>query len=245
MHRSVAVAIGLLSFVGFAGTASAADLAARPYTKAPPMPEAVYNWTGFYIGVNGGGGWGHAREVDTINGSTTAHDTSGGLAGGQLGYNWQTGAWVFGVEADGDWADLTGSAPCPNPAFACASDTRALASFRGRIGWATGPALFYATGGLGYANERYTGLTVAGGTPGAGTTGVFTDDRWGYAVGAGIEWGFAPNWSGKIEYMHYGFDATNSIAGTLSAAPIALSSRIDTVKVGINYRFNGPVVARY
>jgi outer membrane immunogenic protein len=88
-------------------------------------------------------------------------------------------------------------------------------------------------------------LTVAGGLPGPGTTGVFTDDRWGYAVGAGIEYGFAPNWSGKIEYMHFGFDTSNSAPGSLSGAPIALSLRIDTVKVGINYRFNGPVVARY
>jgi outer membrane immunogenic protein len=244
MHRFAIVGAGLLSIAGFVGAASAADLAARPYTKAPPMAEAVYNWTGFYIGANGGGGWGHTGEFSTAFGTTTSHDTSGALAGGQVGYNWQRGAWVFGVEADGDWANISGSAPCPNPIASCASSTRDLASFRGRVGWATGPVLLYATGGLGYANAHYSSLSVVGGVPAPGMTGVYSADRWGYAVGAGIEYGFTPNWSAKIEYMHYGFDSITSPAGTLGD-PIALSLRVDTVKVGVNYRWGGPIVARY
>lgn len=244
MTRLSIIGAGLLSIAGLVNVASAADLS-RPYTKAPPVAEAIYNWTGFYIGVNGGGGWGHTHEVDTVLLTSTAHDMSGGLAGGQIGYNWQAGAWVFGLEADGDWADINGSAPCPVATANCASSTRALASFRGRIGWATGPALLYATGGAGYANSRYTTLSAAAGLPAPGTTGVFSDDRWGYALGAGIEYGFAPNWSGKIEYMHYGFDSSTAPTGTLSGPPIALSLRIDTVKVGVNYRFGGPVAARY
>src|ERR1700710_558713 len=92
------------------GAASAADLAARPYTKAPMM-AAMYDWSGFYIGGNGGGG--STRDCRT---NITAplvfgcHDATGGVAGGQIGYRWQSGAWVFGLEAQGDWADLTGSA---------------------------------------------------------------------------------------------------------------------------------------
>ena len=148
----------------------------------------------------------------------------------------QAGAWVFGVEADGDWADIDGAVRCPNPAFSCTAKVRDLASFRGRVGWATGPALLYATGGVGYANVRYSTLTVAGGFPAAGTTGVYTADRWGYAIGAGLEYSFAPNWSAKLEYMHYGFDDITSPGGTVGP-PIALGLRVDTVKAGVNYHF--------
>ena len=174
------------------------------------VAAAAMNWSGFYLGANAGYGWGHSDEFAAFFGTRANFDISGGLAGGQVGYNWQAGAWVFGVEADGDWADIDGSVRCPNPAFSCTAKLRDLASFRGRVGWATGPALLYATGGLGYANVRYSTLTAAGGMPGPGMTGVYTADRWGYAVGAGLEYGFAPNWSAKLEYMHYGFDDITS-----------------------------------
>jgi len=240
---SFAVAVGAILGVG---AASAADLPARTYTKAPVVvPPAIYNWTGFYIGANGGGGWGRTDWQFNVVNTFANHHTSGGLAGGQIGYNWQTGAWVLGVEADGDWANIKGSTLCPNPAFVCASNTRDLASFRGRVGYAAGPVLFYGTGGLGYANTAYSALT--GGVPGALSTGFYSSDRWGYAAGAGIEWGFAPNWSAKIEYMHYGFDSVTAPPATLGVNSAALGLNIDTVKVGVNYRFNwgAPVVARY
>ncbi len=234
------------------GVASAADLAPAPYTKAPPPPPvAIYNWTGFYIGVNGGGGWGRTDEYFSPVGTYANHDISGAFAGGQIGYNWQAGAWVFGLEADGDWANIKGSTVCPNPTFDCTSEVRDLASFRGRVGYASGPVLFYGTGGLGYANTHYSILTFAGGLPSVAgaltSTGLYNDDRWGYAVGAGIEWGFAPNWSAKLEYMHYGFGTDTAPLETLLAGNTsALGLNIDTVKVGINYRFGGaPVVAKY
>jgi len=246
MHRFAIVGAGLLSIAGFAGGAAAADLAARPYTKALPMAEAGYNWTGFYIGANGGYGWGRTTSTDTVIRTSTTHDPSGGLAGGQIGYNWQAGTWVLGLEADGDWANIRGSAPCPNPAFGCASNIRDLASFRGRIGYAVGPALFYGTGGLGYANANYNEFSVAGAIPPAGATAFYSTDRWGYAAGAGIEYGFAPSWSAKLEYMHYGFDSVTAPPGTLAVAtPVSLSLRVDTVKVGINYRFGSIAAARY
>jgi outer membrane immunogenic protein len=242
----VSAAVAISTILGM-GAASAADLAARPYTKAAPMAVApVYNWTGFYIGINGGGGSGHTDWLYTGAAVNTNHNTSGGMAGGQVGYNWQAGSWVYGLEADGDWANIKGSTLCPNPTFVCATNTRDLASFRGRIGYAANNVLFYGTGGAGYANNRYSALTA--GLPAFGTTGYFSNDRWGYAAGAGIEWGFAPNWSAKIEYMHYGFDGDTSPLGTLSGiTTAAVRTNIDTVKAGLNYRFNwaGPVVARY
>lgn len=239
--KKIALATTAL-FVLSAGAASAADLAARPYTKAPPPIVSVYNWTGFYIGVSGGGGWGRTDwQYNTIPASpSTNHDISGWLAGGQVGYNWQAGSWVFGLEADGHWADINGSTLCPNPAFVCGSKVDTLASFRGRIGYAAGPVLFYGTGGAGYAHEKFSAVTPGG-------PNFFTNaDRWGYAAGAGIEWGFAPNWSAKVEYMHYGFDRWTAPVGALSGvATTDLRLNIDTFKVGVNYRFGGPIVARY
>ena len=149
------------------------------------------------------------------------------------------------LEADGDWANIRGSALCPNPIASCASDTRALASFRGRLGWATGPVLLYGTGGLGYANTRFSALTVVGGLPALGATGSYTTDRWGFAAGAGIEYGFTPNWSAKLEYMHYGFGTVTAPVGTLDSSPVATRLRVDTVKVGINYRWGGPIASTY
>lgn len=243
MTKFVFAAAGLIAF-GLSASASAADLSVRTYSKAPVIVDPAYNWTGFYIGVNGGGGWGRT-DFQFSNGTPNAnHDLSGGFAGGQIGYNWQAGPWVFGLEADGDWANLSGSALCPNPAFACASNVRDLASFRGRVGYAVNNVLFYGTGGAGYANAHYT--TLSGGVPAATTTGVFNDDRWGYAAGAGIEYGFAPNWSAKVEYMHYGFGTDTAPVGTLGVFfTAALRLNVDTVKAGINYRFGGPVVAKY
>ena len=239
MKKKIALAAAAVSIL-FTGAASAADLAARPYTKAPPPVVApIYNWTGFYIGVSGGGGWADTRWQYFGSAVNTNHDLSGWLAGGQVGYNWQAGSWVFGLEADGHWADIEGSTLCPNPAFVCGSEVRALASFRGRLGYAAGPVLFYGTGGAGYVDARYSATTPAG------PNFFYSTDRWGYAAGAGIEWGFAPNWSAKVEYMHYGFGGWTAPIGALSIVSTDLRLDIDTVKAGINYRFGGPIIAKY
>ena len=191
--------------------------------------------------MSGGGGWGETRwQYIGVVGNTN-HDSSGWLAGGQAGYNWQAGSWVFGLEADAHWADIDGSTFCPNAAFTCGTNVNTLASFRGRLGYAAGPVLFYGTGGAGYSNTRYSATS-------AGPLNFFdSTDRWGYAAGAGIEWGFAPNWSAKVEYMHYGFDTYTAVNTLTTVGNADLRLDIDTVKVGINYRFGGPgaVVARY
>src|SRR5476649_1625717 len=105
MKKFLLGAVGLVA-LGFAAPASAADLAARPYTKAPAMIAAVYDWSGFYIGANGG--WGSSRKCweFTPFGADGCHDATGGVAGGQIGYRLQSSSWVFGVEAQGDWANL-------------------------------------------------------------------------------------------------------------------------------------------
>ncbi len=118
MRRFAIVAAGLFSVAGFCGAAGAADLSPRIYTKAPPMAAPGYDWTGLYLGLNGGGGSSHecltifsvAGAAVTPN-SEGCHDATGGLVGGQIGYRWQLNNWVFGIEAQGDWADLKGSNP--------------------------------------------------------------------------------------------------------------------------------------
>ena len=112
MKKVLLVTASLIA-LGAAAPAVAADLAARPYTKAPPMIAAVYDWSGFYIGANGG--WGSSRDCwDSCAGrrfvaNEGSHDATGGTVGGQVGYRWQAGTWVFGLEAQGNWADFTGS----------------------------------------------------------------------------------------------------------------------------------------
>src|SRR5437764_880021 len=117
MKKILMGAFGLAA-VSMSAPAVAADLAARPYTKAPPpMIAAIYDWSGFYIGLNGGGAW--SREcwdntlffgVPTVPAFREGcHNASGAVAGGQIGYRWQASSWVFGLEAQGDWADLKGS----------------------------------------------------------------------------------------------------------------------------------------
>ena len=112
MKKVLLVTASLIA-LGAAAPAVAADLAARPYTKAPPMIAAVYDWTGFYIGANGG--WGSSRNSlgSRLRRSWSAprarHDATGGTVGGQVGYRWQAGTFVFGLEAQGNWADFSGS----------------------------------------------------------------------------------------------------------------------------------------
>jgi outer membrane immunogenic protein len=233
MNRLAGAGIALFSLLGMAGSASAADLP----VKAPVAVPVVYNWTGLYLGAHAGYGWGDVSSHSTVFGAVTSHNASGGFAGGQVGYNWQIGIWVLGVEADASWADLNGSAPCPNPLARCASETNTLASVRARVGWATGAFLLYGTGGLGYASTEYSALRIANGLPDPGSAGVYTADRWGYTLGAGVEYGLTQNWSVKLEYLHYGFDTEVAPTGTISVTPTATTLRVDTVKLGVNYRF--------
>ena len=245
----------LLSLTGalvMSGQAMAADLAARPYTKAPPPAVALYDWTGFYLGANGG--YGSSRECfDSVGfvGAPTAPipdncgNVKGWLAGGQAGYRWQTSAWVLGVEAQGDWANLTGSAPSTLVAgVTSAVKIDGVGLLTAQIGYAWNNVLVYVKGGAAVTSNKYT--TLVGGA-------VFSsasETRWGGTVGTGIEFGFAPNWSVSLEYDHL-FMGSRDITFPDPAAPVALFpvERIhqdtDLGFVKVNYRFGGPVVAKY
>jgi outer membrane immunogenic protein len=242
-----------LAAVGMTAPATAADLAARPYTKAPPpMIAAVYDWSGFYIGANGG--WGQERRCfdavaavgGTVLGSAGCHDANGGVAGGQIGYRWQSGGWVFGLEAQGDWANLRGdNVNLLFPAFVNRTKMDAFGLFTGQIGYAWNNALFYFKGGAAVVDDRNDILTN-----GVVVASTNSDTRWGGTVGVGFEYGFAPNWSLGIEYDHLFLDnrtATFATPGGLIFATDRIRGDADLVMGRINYRFGwgGQVIPKY
>ena len=245
MKKFLLGTVGLVALGMASAPASAADLAARPYTKAPPMVQAMYDWSGFYIGINGG--WAETHDGRN-NGALTplgSYDPNGGTVGGQIGYRWQTGGWVFGVEAQGDWADFKG----PNvsvfaPAVTNQSKMDAFGLFTGQVGYAWNNVLWYVKGGAAVTDTKYRGFTTAG----LLLLDQENDTRWGGTVGTGVEVSFAPNWSVAFEYDHLFMDSHSVNFLT----PAGVFTRTDSVKqdvdigsVRVNYRWGGPVIAKY
>ena len=252
--------LGAVALIAFAAPASAADLAARPYTKAPPAMAAVYDWSGFYVGANGGWGSSHKCWDQVFTGFGTfsegCHDATGGVAGGQIGYRWQAASWVFGLEAQGDWADLKGrndSTLFPG-IFTNQSKINSFGLFTGQVGYAFNNALFYIKGGAAVTSDKFDVFTASVAAP-PNTLVASTGDqtRWGGVVGVGLEYGFSPNWSAAVGYDHlFMQDKTVNFvtAGPLFAPGLAFSTErirqdVDLVTVRVNYRWGGPVVARY
>jgi outer membrane immunogenic protein len=258
MNKLLLGAVGLVT-LGLALPAAAADLPARPYTKAPAIvPVALYDWSGFYIGANGGWGssrkcWDFTTTAGTFIASEGCHDATGGVAGGQVGYRWQASSWVFGLEAQGNWADLKGSNISPISGFSDQSKIKAFGLFTGQIGYAFNTVLLYAKGGAAVTSDRFDVFTNPLAVPPnllVATSGDQT--RWGGTAGAGIEFGFAPNWSAAVEYDHLfmGNKLTNftSVGSFLPGSLFAtdrIKQDVDVVTVRVNYRWGGPVVAKY
>jgi outer membrane immunogenic protein len=245
MKKLLLGTVGLLA-LGMA-PASAADLAARPYTKAPPM-ALVYDWSGVYVGANGG--WGQNRDCrgDVTTGvDFGCHNGSGGTGGAQFGYRWQTGVFVFGLEAQGNWAGFKGSAASlAAPAFTERSRMDAFGLYTGQIGYAWNNTLLYAKGGVAVTDTNYDVLSAAGAV--VNSTGDTTN--WGATAGAGIEYGFAPHWSVAFEYDHIFQNSHNLTFLTPAAAVVPGTVRTggdtDLATVRINLRFGGPaVIAKY
>jgi outer membrane immunogenic protein len=238
--------------VAMATPALAADMAVK---APPPAPLPVmYNWSGFYIGANAG--WGESRncwDYIFLAGpvfSDGCRDRSGGLFGGQLGYRWQTNQFVFGLEAQGDWANLNSTrVSLLNPALSTQVKTDAIGLFTGQLGWAWNTALLYVKGGAAVTDNRFNILDTAT------QVGLVTASatRWGGTLGVGFEYGFAPNWSVGAEWDHLWMGtANNSFSTTDARLTGILNDRIrqdvDMVTVRINYRFglgSPPVTARY
>ena len=262
----VSAAIAISAIVGI-GAAAAADMAPR-YTKAPPIaPVMLYDWSGFYVGLNGGGGssrkcWDllSVAGVPRPEFAEGCHDATGGTVGGQAGYRWQRAAWVFGLEAQGNWADFQGSNLSNNLTFATPYTNRsridAFGLFTGQVGYSWNTFLLYVKGGAAVTSDRYDAFTN-------GATGPFpvgtpfdhgSETRWGSVVGVGGEYAFNPKWSIGVEYDHL-FMGTQNVTMTAFGnlgLPLGLVTRgenirqdVDMLTVRINYKFGGPVVAKY
>jgi len=252
MKKFLLATVGLVTLVGMAAPASAADMAVK---ARPPAPVVVpiYDWTGFYIGANGG--WGQSRncwdfvDVAGVVFADGCRERSGGLVGGQLGYRWQASQWVFGLEAQGDWADLSNTrVSVINPLFSTRTKTDGIGLFTGQIGYAWNAALLYVKGGAAVTSNRFSILDTLTGIELASASST----RWGGAVGVGFEYGFAPNWSIGAEYDHlFMGDANNSFSVVnpiVAAAANRITQDVDMVTLRINYRFGGygaPIAARY
>jgi len=219
------VAAGLLAFAS-ATPAVSADL--RPAYKAPAYiaPEA-FNWSGFYVGINGGYGWGTS---DWSSAATTGSaKPTGGLAGGTIGYNFQTGVWVFGLEGDFDasWmkgTDTSGTGVCAG--VGCETQNTWLATGRGRIGYALDRWLPYLTGGAAFGSVK---MTPAGGSS-------TTQTKVGWTLGAGLEYAFLGAWSAKIEYLYADLGKATCGAATCGI-DTDVGFKTSIARIGVNYRF--------
>jgi outer membrane immunogenic protein len=232
-----------------AGTALAADVADPAYRPSPLPPPPVLRWTGLYVGINGG--YGAAKTSSTVvftggslNGvvATGANTLPGGIAGGQVGYNWQMGPLVFGPEADWQWSGQQRTFVTRCGATCVISDQEAIKGFgtaRGRLGFAMNRFLFYGTGGAAWTDATQTLM----GTSGAVTANLLqiTGIRVGWTAGAGIEMAFlGGGWSAKAEYLYISTPVTGTAVVSAFGNPTVserANLRDHIVRAGINYRF--------
>jgi len=218
-------------------SAFAADLPMQSYKSAPVVAQ-VFNWTGFYVGVNGGYGWGTQDPMTLLANrlDRTSFSTSGGMFGGTIGAQIQQGYVVLGVEGDLDWANIKGNGittptilPGQSVTLNIATNVSAVGTARLRAGVAMNNWLFYATGGAAFIKSSANGTYIAG-VP-CGTLGVLPNcsaSSWrpGLAAGLGTEWAFAQNWSAKLEYLY-----------VMSMGSGVSVDHLNTIRAGINYRF--------
>ncbi len=290
MRKILAAGIGVLALAAAMQPAAAADLPVKaPVYKAPPVYIDPWTWTGVYIGLNAGYSWGRSRtHVDYFNsltglpiappaGSITDVDfnLNGGIAGGQIGYNWQASNWVGGIEADIQWSGQKGSADffcarnpvgAPGPCLPTLTGTlpgttgttllldqrlRWFGTLRGRLGVLFAPTvLAYVTGGLAYGEIKTEGTLNGfdGNQVPQNIAFSHSVTKGGWTVGGGLEGRLAGNWTGKIEYLYMDLGTVSGTVVIPALVGANYSSRItdNILRVGINYKFGpDPVRAAY
>jgi outer membrane immunogenic protein len=249
-----------LAFCALPGAAAAADLDARPFT--PMIPAPPYSWSGLYFGANVGFGWGRSADTSNVNAGgpalfadTQTLNANGVVGGGQIGFNYQSGYWVEGLETDFQGTNQRAAHSFTCPAGVCSApavsatlnqDLNWFGTFRGRIGFAPlERVLLYATGGLAYGQVDSTS-TLAG-------TVRTNDINAGWTAGAGIEALVAENWTVRVEYLYVDLgrvsDTFTSTVASIGGAPLGsnFSSHVtdNIVRAGVNYKFNWPVISKY
>src|SRR5450631_2575773 len=221
---SLVSGVALLGLVG-AGSAFAADLSVAPLYKAPPVvAPTAYNWSGFYVGANGGGAWGTSNWD-----STGGFNLSGGVIGGTAGVNWQLGHAVLGLEGDVDWSNLKGSSTSTLCPAGCTTSNDWLATVRGRAGYAFDRFLPYVTGGLAVGDVKASTPAFSGAT----------QTNAGWTAGGGVELALTNNWTAKAEYLHVDLGNMNCGFSCGVVANNNVSLKSDLVRGGVNFRFGG------
>jgi outer membrane immunogenic protein len=201
------------------------------YTKAPPAPlPPALTWTGFYIGGFGGYGWTNSIASGLAIIGVRDFDLKGGFGGGLIGYNWQTGNIVLGLEADVAGADISRSVAFPG-AFVVKSGINTFGTVRGRLGFtATPAALLYVTGGYAWARNKFN-LDIGGFSLSE------TQTHSGWTIGGGVEYMFLRNWSAKIEYLYADFGSKTYFNNFITDGLATGRAQLNTIKGGINYHF--------
>jgi outer membrane immunogenic protein len=251
MRRLFVALTSAVGVVAFTHIASAADLGARVVYKAPPpSPPLLYNWTGCYIGVEGGGNWGRSSQVSAsgpFSGQpiTGDYDLSGGLVGGTVGCNYQFSNFVIGIENDYSWTDKSGShndIPPFNTTVVSSTKEKWLDTLRGRAGFAWDRFFLYGTGGGGWAG---TDVNVSNPTVPFSVTDSQT--RTGWVAGVGGEWAaWIGPWGSltfKVEYLHADLGTGTYIQPPVHFPGVTVDTRDvkltdDIVRAGMNWKFN-------
>jgi outer membrane immunogenic protein len=207
-----------------------------------PVAAPIYNWSGVYIGINGGYGFGTSNwDFSSAVGfpaSTGNFDINGPLIGGTVGVNFQTGQFVFGVEADGDWADIKGSAGFCSP-LTCQTSSDWLATIRGRVGYAFDRVLIYGTAGGAAGDVKGTFSGTLFGTP----FSISSDSsEFGWTAGGGIEYGITENLTARVEYLFVDLgNGSLSCSAATCGVPVSVpvSFEASLVRAGLDFKFGG------
>jgi outer membrane immunogenic protein len=216
-------------------SAQAADIAGRfnspSFYKEPS--ELPFSWTGFYAGINGGYARGQSSWSDpAIGASSGKFNTSGGLVGGQLGYNWQTGVVMLGIETDADWMSIKGSTAGLGGACTldgggqCQTQQSWVGTTRARVGYVFDRWLPYVTGGVAYGNIQVVQ-----------PTGTTTNTNVGWTAGAGLEYALDHNWSTKFEYLHVDLGTATFMGAASGTSTLAVPLTNELMRLGVNYHW--------
>ena len=241
-----------LGVLGLVSPALGADL---PYAKAPVIAAPVYDWTGFYVGVFGGGGYGN-HNVNNSTGPAaplapfSANYTSqGGVAGGEAGYNWQSGSYVVGIEGDLFWSGIRGNDASqfaagnfPGVTSIDADNLRWGGTVRVRVGYTLDRWMLFFTGGYAFGDIDHTNTDPVLGVD------RFTVHANGLTAGAGFAYAVTNNVIGKFEYRYYNFNGYNRPGNPLTPngqLPYTTDTTYSVVTIGLDFKFGSPVVAKY
>jgi outer membrane immunogenic protein len=247
--RHWSLVLAAISSITFAQFATAADLPVKAPARvvAPPL----YNWTGFYAGLNIGGSWGRLDNslVSTtgVVAFTNSDKIDGVIGGGQIGYNWQSNQWVFGLEADFQGSGQKGDGSffipgvggnlalvIPSTSITYEDKLNWFGTVRGRVGYAFDRWLPYVTGGWAFGHGEINGTRTTGGVS---TTFSGSESYSGWTVGGGVEWAFANNWSAKVEYLYINFGDGPTVPVTTGLNVVSGNLTDNIVRVGVNYKF--------